>query len=1643
MNTELNPFDFKNELSEVLTRFITTSAPVSSARTPRLAKEIFDKCSSAELVKGPFVESLPDFEKGGSIKQLVREGRLQETWSKLESTENGKLIYERSLHLHQTKAIGHNGNYLVATGTGSGKTESFLLPLVDELLEKGNLDQPGVRVILVYPLNALVNDQMHRIAKLLFQDLQDPGISLGRFTGQVRSKSTRNQEEARILYTPTFQNDFPEASRIPQNWLLTRDEMLEKPPHILITNYAMLEHILLLPRNRSLLKGSDIRWLVLDEIHTYTGAQAIEVAFLLRKLKARLNINKGRIRCVGTSASLDHTRHKELVNFAQDLFGEPFPEDDSAVIISERKPHHSLLVGDTKPSIPPENWIKLGKVLSGLFQNKIFDFRTNSYPSNEWNNAVKKVDLPDFVVNESLPFGEGLIEVLANRNEVRKVSKALNNRILKLEILAESVFGSSHASEARNALTSLITVCVLAKSSISGSYPLLPARYHLATSGIDGIALHLSTDDPENWRETCFSRTGTHINEEPAYLLLVCRNCGEPYVEAWDDGRNLHPRPEDAQNAKRNVLRLTAAGKTAGEVDEEDLEESNNRGTIDFNPKTGQLEVGPGEGILSLEPARLEEAIEERKSYVKCCLSCGYRGGRYPEPVTSIHSGDEAFASVVTQTLIEALPEPSNISNDIPMKGRNLLVFSDSRQDAAFFAPNFERTARDIAIRAAIIRTINLDEEKLNLQNLRDEVWQELRKDGFRLYDRSASEHMNSRAAKDHLLALVAKEFCSGPIRNSLETLGLVKVSYRNVDKIIPHMDDLLPSKHKDNAESLIRFVLDIIRFSRAINSLDEVIDLTDDSIWGERLASGDISWELSRNSQSKRVKSLLPVLGKVNRVFWLMKEQLGFGEKEARDFISSLWKSFTLPKYRILIPGGKGHVLNLESLEFSSFNGSLHRCTTCGTVSQFDLGDVCSAWRCTGHTKVISDREIKDKANKHHYITRYTQRPLSGIAREHTAAIGTDVRAEIEEGFRKGKINVLSCTTTMEMGVDLGDLEAVLCRNVPPGISNYQQRAGRAGRRAQAAPISLMIARSNRYDQSQFHALKNYLETPPAAPYLTLNNPSFFRRHQVSCVLAGWLDHSLNDQTRTGAPRLVDILGDNLTEERESKIIFDLKKWVASSEGKSSISVATKMISGLKQNLAQIGLTENLLSDHFVEEVSQWIKSVCNRWRVLQNHYEKVSIELRNNDGLRASEITKLTSRMNFLAKDMERYLEQFLVQSLSRAGVIPTYSFPVHSLRLEIVSTRASDYQEGRELQLDRDASLAIAEYAPGSEVVAGGRIWKSSGITRKKLYGDGETWLEEGWHRICKVCRHVEIQFDFNDFSPECPRCHQTSVEQRRRFVEPVGFLTSYKKRDGRDPGSSRLRIKPVDEARLLTRASSSSFETTDFSAITSFFAPAIPQGGEIGGKLMVLNRGLFGTGYLWCNYCEYAQPSPSNSMGTSEVKCKHDNPRTGLLCPNKVLKKRVDLAHIYQTDLRTFLIGKILPEFKGNNQREKDHSQERFLRTLGEAIRLAAVDLLGTDPRDLRSTVELLENKPMIILSDAVPGGAGYSRRIGEEQDFSVTKLVFTARKILDCSEGDICETSCSRCLNDYSNQWLWDKFERVPTLTWISELLEHR
>ena len=207
------------------------------------------------------------------------------------------------------------------------------------------------------------------------------------------------------------------------------------------------------------------------------------------------------------------------------------------------------------------------------------------------------------------------------------------------------------------------------------------------------------------------------------------------------------------------------------------------------------------------------------------------------------------------------------------------------------------------------------------------------------------------------------------------------------------------------------------------------------------------------------------------------------------------------------------GKVLNLEAWRFTKHDGPIHVCDSCARTSNFDFNGVCTAWKCGGNTQAIDPASVYG-ANQNHYVSRYRQMPPAVIAREHTAGLSSEDRNYLEDAFREGKVN-LGCTTAMEMGVDLGDLDAVICRNVPPGISNYQQRAGRAGRRRNSPPIALTIARQSRYDQITYDQFEDYLDLCQLC-HTFLSRMVRFSNHQVSCILAGWLELRLaNSESR------------------------------------------------------------------------------------------------------------------------------------------------------------------------------------------------------------------------------------------------------------------------------------------------------------------------------------------------------------------------------------------------------------------------------------------------------------------------------------------------------------------------------------------------
>ena len=263
---------------------------------PDYMREFEEKISVSDaLSRGPFIDVTDSFKTGESLEELVLGGLASGEFRKLCSES---LPINRPLYKHQEdsfKKIVADKNAIVTTGTGSGKTESFLLPVIDYLMkekENGTLSD-GVRALIIYPMNALANDQMKRLRSLL---KNYPYITFGTYTGETE----KSEDKALEKYRRQFRS-YPL-----KNERISRDRIKESPPHILITNYAMLEYLLLRPGDNVIFSGSFgncWKYIILDEAHTYSGATGIEVSMLLRRLKSRLQ-TKNKIRFILTSATL-------------------------------------------------------------------------------------------------------------------------------------------------------------------------------------------------------------------------------------------------------------------------------------------------------------------------------------------------------------------------------------------------------------------------------------------------------------------------------------------------------------------------------------------------------------------------------------------------------------------------------------------------------------------------------------------------------------------------------------------------------------------------------------------------------------------------------------------------------------------------------------------------------------------------------------------------------------------------------------------------------------------------------------------------------------------------------------------------------------------------------------------------------------------------------------------------------------------------------------------------------------------------------------------------------------------------------------------------------------------------------------------
>ena len=330
------PSESSQRISDFYKRYLLTAFNTNNNKYNEQLKNELSK--SKAISDGPYISLSDPYKKGKKISDLIEEGILSKEFLKLKKFHPT----DRNLYLHQEEAIrkaNEGKNLIVTTGTGSGKTETFLIPVINELLkekENGTLG-PGVRTLIIYPMNALVNDQIRRIREILYDMDVEGAITFGRFTGETEHE----QKDAIKAYNEIEDGKYPWR----KNEIISREEMRNNPPNILITNYAMLEYILLRPGDNVILGDNySDKWkfIVLDEAHSYNGANGIEVATLLKRVKAMLNRND--LQYILTSATLgDKNSNNEIIEFAQSLCDSSF--DEKSIIrsyLQQVKPNRNI-----------------------------------------------------------------------------------------------------------------------------------------------------------------------------------------------------------------------------------------------------------------------------------------------------------------------------------------------------------------------------------------------------------------------------------------------------------------------------------------------------------------------------------------------------------------------------------------------------------------------------------------------------------------------------------------------------------------------------------------------------------------------------------------------------------------------------------------------------------------------------------------------------------------------------------------------------------------------------------------------------------------------------------------------------------------------------------------------------------------------------------------------------------------------------------------------------------------------------------------------------------------------------------------------------------------------------------------------------
>jgi len=1583
-------FQLRNQLIEQYSAYASSFIHIND---PIIEAKISTSLAEGAFWPEPLIQLNPMFQPGATVTKLVDQGILHPACDLIfrmgKSSGIGKPL---QFHQHQLDALiaaQANENYILTTGTGSGKSLSYIVPIVDHVLRNGS--GKGVQAIIVYPMNALANSQSRELEKFLGADEQQRPVSFAVYTGQ--------------------END------------VQRQRILANPPDIILTNYVMLELMMTRPRERTLIdRIGDLRFLVLDELHTYRGRQGADVALLVRRVRERLQ--SGHLLCVGTSATLasEGTLAERRVRVAEvgtQLFG---------VTV---KPGY--VIDETlQRATPPFNLsdAAFNRTLTKAIQ--IHDL----VPPTAYHAFV------DHPLSRWIETTFGVIE--AEGRLIRQLPRKIGEVAQALSDLT-----GVHRDRCAEVIQRWLLAGYQCEPNPATGFRPFAFRLHQFISPADTLYATLQTGN-DRYLTLEGQRFAPGDRDRVLFPLCFCRECGqEYYLVRSTTHRETHKRQftprgfsdrltDDQSEAGYLYLNdqipwpINGSDELIGKLPDDWIEQKNSS----FRVKSQRKEQLPEQVTVGTEGFSNYEGHEA--AYIAApfqfCLNCGVaygaRQGDFGKLAPLSSEGRSSATTILSLSTILTLRD-----SDLVREAQKLLSFTDNRQDASLQAGHFNDFIEVGLLRGAIYRAaVKAGKSGLRHETIAQQVFDALNLP-LDLYASDPEVRFaaleNTKIALQHVLGYrIYRDLRRGwrVMSPNLEQCGLLQIDYLSLDEVC-EAQDIWQTSHHVLADSsagtrakIARVLLDYMRRELAIK-----VDYLTQRYQEQVIQSGSQrlkgTWLIDENERLEYASVLLPRPSGSDkddsRASTYLSARGGFGQYLRRAGTFPTLR----PNDRLTLDETQQIIRQLlEGLRMAGLVEIVQERRNATDVPGYQLLASAMIWRAGDGTAVFHDPirvprppAIGSEPNRF-YVDFYraiAKRLMGMEAKEHTAQVPMADRVAREEQFRSGKLPILYCSPTMELGVDIAELNVVNLRNVPPTPANYAQRSGRAGRSGQPALVFTYCAKGSAHDQYFFKRPDMMVAGSVAPPRLDLTNEDLLRAH-IHAVWLGEANLDLGETLKT----LLDMHGQPPTLALNAATQDRVQ---ASAPRQRTAQRAWRIlenIAGLDQTTAQT-LIESTL--HTVE---QSFNHACDRWRDLYlAAYQQSDTQGRViRDASRPAEDKRQAERLRREAEAQLKLLTEIdqLAQSdfysyryFATEGFLPGYSFP----RLPISAFIPARRTKQRDEFLSRPRFLAIAEFGPraiiyheGSRYLINQVIMPVSGIGE-----ESEPITQEV--KPCPNCGYLHVIVK-NQHNPDlCVQCGHRLENSLRSLLRLQNVVT--KRRD---------RINCDEEERLrLGYEIRTGIQFPERNGKPSVQTAVIKLNGE---PLVKLTYAQAGT--IW-----------RINLGWARRKNRFD---TGFVLdlergywgrneqieddPTDPVSQRTQKVIPYVNDKRNCLLFEPLVPLTI----EQMASLQAVLKRAIEAYCQLEDNELAAEP------LPDSDNRHLILFYEAAEGGAGVLRRLIDEPQM----LSHLASEALDICHYDPrtgedlhhaprsnedCEAACYYCLLSYSNQRDHDCLDR--------------